>query len=117
MTSELDLDKTLPLDVQGVLSATLPLDVQGGTKGGLEPQTTTTQSLKSFQNPVHPSSQPHVGATLVVALPLDAQVGNKRKTLPLDVQGGIKGGLDTPFHFEPVIETRLDSGLRRNDGS
>ena len=82
MTSELDLDKTLPLDVQGVLSATLPLDVQGGINGGLEHQTTTTQSLKSFQNPVHPSSQPHVGATLVVALPLDAQGGINAKPSP-----------------------------------
>ena len=37
-------------------------------------------------------------------------------TLPLDAQGGIKGGLDLPFRFALRCPAPLDSGFRRNDG-
>ena len=37
-------------------------------------------------------------------------------TLPLDVQGGIKGGLDSAFRFVLRCPAPLDSGFRRNDG-
>ncbi len=38
-------------------------------------------------------------------------------TLPLDAQGGIKGGLDSVFRFALHSPAHLDSGFRRNDGS
>ena len=37
-------------------------------------------------------------------------------TLPLDAQGGIKGGLDLVFRFALRCPAPLDSGFRRNDG-
>ncbi len=38
-------------------------------------------------------------------------------TLPLDAQGGIKGGLDLVFRFGHRCPAPLDSGFRRNDVS
>ena len=38
-------------------------------------------------------------------------------TLPLDAQGGIKGGLDLAFHLALRCPAPLDSGFRRNDRS
>ncbi len=37
-------------------------------------------------------------------------------TLPLDAQGGLKGGLDLVFRFGRRCPAPLDSGFRRNDG-
>ncbi len=39
------------------------------------------------------------------------------KTLPLDAQGGIEGGLDDAFCFGSARPTPLDSGFRRNVSS
>ena len=38
-------------------------------------------------------------------------------TLPLDAQGGIKGGLDLAFCFALRCSASLDSGFRQNDRS
>ena len=38
-------------------------------------------------------------------------------TLPLDAQGGIKGGLDLPFRLALRCPAPMDSGFRRNDGN
>ena len=44
------------------------------------------------------------------------RVGVLCTTLPLDAQGGIKGGLDLMFRFRRRCLAPLDSGFRRNDG-
>ena len=36
-------------------------------------------------------------------------------TLPLDIQGGIQGGLDAAFRFGNITRTLLDSDFRRID--
>ena len=38
-------------------------------------------------------------------------------TLPLDAQGGIKGGLDLSFRLALRCPAPMDSGFRRNDGN
>ena len=41
--------------------------------------------------------------------------GGALPTLPLDAQGGTKGGLDEDFCFVPSVISPLDSDFRRND--